>query len=92
MRKPLLWITLLFAAAAPLLAHAASNLTGLSENQTREVAAMVDRAVSDKIAAAKPAVDTGDTAWILVSAALVLMMTPALAFFYGGLVRRKNML
>ena len=92
MRKPLLWITLLFAAAAPLVAHAASGPIGLSENQTREVAAMVDRAVSDKIAAAKPAVDTGDTAWILVSAALVLMMTPALAFFYGGLVRRKNML
>ena len=38
------------------------------------------------------AVSAGDTAWVLVSAALVLMMTPALAFFYGGLVRRKNML
>lgn len=37
-------------------------------------------------------IDTGDTAWVLVSAALVLMMTPALAFFYGGLVRRKNIL
>ncbi|MDD4879576.1 MAG: ammonium transporter, partial [Candidatus Omnitrophica bacterium] len=37
-------------------------------------------------------VDTGDTAWLLTSAALVLMMTPALAFFYGGLVRRKNVL
>ncbi|MGQ0645105.1 MAG: ammonium transporter [Elusimicrobiota bacterium] len=37
-------------------------------------------------------VDSGDTAWILTSAALVLLMTPALAFFYGGLVRRKNML
>ncbi len=37
-------------------------------------------------------VDTGDTAWVLTSAALVLMMTPALAFFYGGLVRRKNFL
>src|SRR5687768_6231835 len=36
--------------------------------------------------------DTGDTAWLLTSAALVLMMTPALAFFYGGLVRKKNML
>jgi Amt family ammonium transporter len=36
--------------------------------------------------------DTGDTAWILLSAALVLLMTPGLAFFYGGLVRRKNML
>jgi Amt family ammonium transporter len=39
-----------------------------------------------------PPVNPGDTAWVLVSAALVLMMTPALAFFYGGLVRRKNML
>jgi hypothetical protein len=39
-----------------------------------------------------PRIDSGDTAWVLVSAALVLMMTPALAFFYGGLVRRKNML
>jgi ammonium transporter, Amt family len=43
-------------------------------------------------AAAKPAVDSGDTAWVLMSAALVMLMTPALAFFYGGLVRRKNML
>ena len=34
--------------------------------------------------------DTGDTAWILASSALVLLMTPGLAFFYGGLVRRKN--
>src|SRR5215203_2583699 len=33
-----------------------------------------------------------DTAWMLVSAALVLLMTPALAFFYGGLVRSKNAL
>src|SRR5829696_1020887 len=36
--------------------------------------------------------DTGDTAWILMSTALVLMMTPALAFFYGGMVRKKNVL
>lgn len=40
-----------------------------------------------------PAIDTGDTAWILVSTALVLMMTaPGLALFYGGLVRRTNVL
>ena len=31
--------------------------------------------------------NTGDTAWILASAALVLLMTPGLAFFYGGMVR-----
>lgn len=43
-------------------------------------------------AAAESVVDSGDTAWMLVSAALVLLMTPGLAFFYGGLVRRKNML
>ncbi len=35
-------------------------------------------------------VDSGDTAWLLVSAALVMFMTPGLAFFYGGLVRSKN--
>ncbi len=34
--------------------------------------------------------NTGDTAWILASSALVLLMTPGLALFYGGLVRRKN--
>src|SRR5512141_1804351 len=33
-----------------------------------------------------------DTAWLLISTALVLLMTPALAFFYGGLVRSKNAL
>jgi len=37
-------------------------------------------------------VNSGDTAWVLVSAALVMLMTPGLAFFYGGLVRRKNVL
>ena len=39
-----------------------------------------------------PEINTGDTAWILASSALVLLMTPGLAFFYGGLVRRKNVL
>jgi Amt family ammonium transporter len=37
-------------------------------------------------------VDTGDTAWLLVSAALVMLMTPGVALFYGGMVRRKNVL
>ena len=35
-------------------------------------------------------IDSGDTAWVLTASALVLLMTPGLAFFYGGLVRRKN--
>ena len=36
--------------------------------------------------------DTGDTAWMLASTALVLLMTPGLAFFYGGMVRSKSVL
>jgi Amt family ammonium transporter len=36
--------------------------------------------------------NTGDTGWVLASAALVMLMTPGLAFFYGGMVRRKNVL
>ncbi len=39
-----------------------------------------------------PVYDKGDIAWMLVSSALVLLMTPGLAFFYGGLVRKKNIL
>ena len=38
------------------------------------------------------AVNTGDTAWVLASAALVLLMTPGLALFYGGMVRAKSVL
>ena len=37
-------------------------------------------------------IDTGDTAWILISTALVMLMTPGLALFYGGMVRGKNVL
>jgi len=37
-------------------------------------------------------INAGDTAWVLISSALVLMMVPALAFFYGGMVRKKNIL
>ncbi|MDX6672520.1 MAG: ammonium transporter, Amt family, partial [Solirubrobacteraceae bacterium] len=44
------------------------------------------------LAAAAAKVDTGDTAWMLVATALVLMMTPALGLFYAGLVRGKNTL
>jgi Amt family ammonium transporter len=46
--------------------------------------------------AAEPAeaakIDSGDTAWVLISAALVFIMTPGLGFFYGGMVRSKNVL
>jgi len=49
--------------------------------------------VEQVLAAEAPKIDAGDTAWMLTSAALVLLMTaPGLALFYGGLVRRKNSL
>jgi Amt family ammonium transporter len=37
-------------------------------------------------------INSGDTAWVLISAALVILMTPAVGFFYGGMVRKKNIL
>jgi Amt family ammonium transporter len=43
-------------------------------------------------AAPAPKIDTGDTAFVLISAALVMLMTPGLALFYGGMVRSKNVL
>ncbi|MDA8424398.1 MAG: ammonium transporter [Nitrospiraceae bacterium] len=57
------------------------------------LAAMARDAVPVSAAAVPAArIDTGDTAWILVSTALVMLMTPGLAMFYGGMVRRKNVL
>lgn len=42
--------------------------------------------------AAESVVDSGNTAWLLISAALVMLMTPGLAFFYGGMVSQKNVI
>jgi ammonium transporter, Amt family len=65
------------------------------------ILAYVDPALAQEAAAeaapaaepAKPAIDTGDTAWMLAATALVLMMTiPGLALFYGGMVRKKDVL
>jgi len=48
---------------------------------------------AEAVAAAEPAkIDTGDTTFVLMSAALVLLMTPGLALFYGGMARSKNVL
>ncbi|HAO93156.1 MAG: ammonia channel protein [Deltaproteobacteria bacterium GWC2_56_8] len=50
-------------------------------------------ALAEEAAAVAPKIDTGDTAWVLTSTALVLLMTaPGLALFYSGMVRRKNVL
>ncbi len=82
-------------AAVPLSAQQppASSATPASSPATPEI----PKALSDRLAQlekdVKAAQSAGDNAWMLVSAALVLMMTgPGLALFYGGLVRRKNTL
>jgi Amt family ammonium transporter len=53
---------------------------------------MSGAAFAQTSAPSPPKVDSGDTAWLLISAALVMLMTPGLALFYGGMVRSKNVL
>jgi ammonium transporter, Amt family len=68
-----------------------SAFSSISSAQT--AAASIDAKLAVLEAATRAAQSAGDNAWMLVSAALVLMMTgPGLALFYGGLVRRKNVL
>ncbi|MEI6564392.1 MAG: ammonium transporter [bacterium] len=70
-------------------------LAGALPALAEEVATTVTAAVgaTPAPAAAASAVNSGDTAWVLVSTALVMLMTiPGLALFYGGLVRKKNVL
>lgn len=52
---------------------------------------MIALFASNAMAQDAPTIDTGDNAWLLASSALVLIMTPGLALFYGGMVRAKNM-
>jgi Amt family ammonium transporter len=73
----LAWLT-----AAPLSAQEAAPAAPTAEAAAPAAAE----------AAPTPELNTGDTAWVLTSSSLVLLMTPGLAFFYGGLVRRKNIL
>ena len=52
----------------------------------------INNNVSQAIAFNTPKFDTGDTAWMIVASALVLLMTPGLGFFYGGMVGKKNVI
>ncbi len=75
----------LFLSAAPTMA-AILGLAGLPATALAQEAAAAAEA-------AAPALNSGDTAWMLISTALVLMMTiPGLALFYGGMVRKMNVL
>ena len=56
------------------------------------IVALFNHSVPATAPAAVEGVDTGDTAWMLMASALVLIMTPGLAFFYGGMVSKKNVI
>jgi Amt family ammonium transporter len=96
-RKCCFFMTMVLAAL-PLLAQQAPSSAATSSPAATSVAAPgISKAVDDKLSQLDQRVtaaqSAGDNAWMLVSAALVLMMTgPGLALFYGGLVRRKNTL
>ena len=97
-----LWAALaIFGGASTSSVWAQDNAAPAAAAPAGESGASAEDSVNAKPNAAEPTVakpmaplklDTGDTAWVLASAALVLLMTPGLAFFYGGLVRSKNML
>lgn len=81
------------ASGLLLLLVANALLPGLCSAQEMVPPSATEAAGTESEAAAIPTIDTGDTAWILTSTALVLAMTaPGLALFYGGMVRRKNVL
>ncbi len=72
---------------APVLRGGVSGLSALAPRSAMAAAPPAPAA------APAPKIDSGDTAWMLTSTALVLMMTiPGLALFYGGMVRKKNVL
>jgi Amt family ammonium transporter len=79
--------------AAPAAAPAAATATAAAPAATPAAAPAASATPAAPAAAAPaPTINTGDTAWLLISSALVLLMTPGLALFYGGLVRSKNAL
>jgi len=99
----ILWLVLamvLMLAPAALLAEEASpavpTQAAVSSAQKADAPAAAEApaapAEAPKPATVDPVLNTGDTAWMLVSSALVLFMIPGLAFFYGGMVRSKNVL
>jgi ammonium transporter, Amt family len=92
MKRCCIFAILLLLPTVPLLAHQTPSAPATSSSTADSSKALNDKLaqLDQRVAAAQSA---GDNAWMLVSAALVLLMTgPGLALFYGGLVRRKNML
>jgi Amt family ammonium transporter len=77
--------------AAPAAATAVTAPDAAAAPTTADAAKPADAAPATP-PDVKPVLNTGDTAWMLVSSALVLLMIPGLALFYGGMVRQKNVL
>ena len=81
------------AASTPATEQTVAASDTVAETVTTVVAETTAPAEAAPAPEETPTADTGDTAWILVSTALVLLMTiPGLALFYGGMVRKKNVL
>jgi len=72
------------------MVHAQGTATATAA--TAPAAAVAAITTTPAPAAPASTLNAGDTAWVLAASALVLLMTPGLAFFYGGLVRKKNVL
>ncbi len=79
-------------AAAAVSATAATPAAAPAAPAAAETAPAATPAAPATPPDVKPVLNTGDTAWMLVSSALVLLMIPGLALFYGGMVRQKNVL
>ncbi len=82
-------------SAVPSLAQTAAPVVTATTTQPA-VPANITKAINTAVAAATsnvpPAYNAGDTAWMLTSTALVMVMMPGLALYYGGIVRKKNWL
>ena len=94
MKRILLTLILGFVLLTGVKLFADEVVTASSDKAQTVAVAPSPTPASPVVAAPTPApkIDTGDTAWLIVATALVMLMTPGLAFFYGGLVRRKNIL
>ena len=80
---------LVFAGVQMTMAQETSGGTAVAEAVTEGAEAVAE---AGEAVDPEANLDSGSTAWMLTACALVLFMTPGLAFFYGGLVRRKNIL
>ena len=80
------------AAVAVTSAVSFADVVITTQAATQAATQATTQAASVVSSAVKGTADTGDTAWMLTSSALVMLMVPGLALFYAGMVRRKNVL